>query len=49
MAFSDTIAELKNIDGEDFKRLGTSPVLLRGGLIAIAMVVTLGLIGTLVT
>lgn len=44
MAFSDTIAELKNIDGEDFKRLGTSPVLLRAGLILLAMVVTLGLI-----
>jgi len=48
MAFTDTFAELKNIDGEDFKRLGTSPILLRVGLIAIAMVVTLGLIGNFV-
>ena len=26
MAFSDTIAELQKIDGEDFKRVGTAPV-----------------------
>ena len=48
MAFSDTIAELNKIDGEDFKRLGTSPVLLRFGLIALAMIVTIGLIGNFV-
>jgi len=36
MAFSDTFAELQNIDGEDFKRIGTAPVLLRGFLILIA-------------
>ncbi|MEE9332966.1 MAG: type 4a pilus biogenesis protein PilO [Granulosicoccaceae bacterium] len=48
MALTDTFAELKNIDGEDFKRLGTSPILLRTGLIAIAMIVTLGLIGNFV-
>ena len=48
MAFSDTIAELNNIDGEDFKRLGTSPALLRFGLIALAMIVTIGLIGNFV-
>jgi len=48
MAFSDSINELKNIDGEDFKRLGTAPILLRGGLIAIAMVVTVGLIGNFI-
>ncbi len=45
MAFSDTIAELKNIDGEDFKRLGTAPILLRVALIAVAMAVTIALIG----
>lgn len=36
MAFSDAIADLKRIDGEDFKRIGTAPVLLRGGLILLA-------------
>ncbi len=48
MALTDTFAELKNIDGEDFKRLGTSPILLRVGLVAIAMIVTVGLIGNFV-
>ncbi len=48
MALTDTFAELKNIDGEDFKRLGTSPILLRTGLIAVAMIVTVGLIGNFV-
>jgi len=33
MAFSDAISDLQNIDGEDFKRLGTAPVLLRGFLV----------------
>ena len=36
MAFSDTIAELQNIDGEDFKRIGNAPVILRGFLILLA-------------
>lgn len=36
MAFSDTIAELQNIDGEDFKRIGTAPVILRGFLTLLA-------------
>lgn len=48
MALTDTFAELKNIDGEDFKRLGTSPILLRAGLVAVAMIVTVGLIGNFV-
>jgi len=48
MAFTDTFAELKNIDSEDFKRLGTSPILLRAGLVAVAMIVTIGLIGNFV-
>lgn len=29
MAFSDAINDMKSIDGEDFKRLGTSPIILR--------------------
>ena len=29
MAFSDTFSELQKIDSEDFKRIGTAPVLLR--------------------
>lgn len=33
MGFSDTINDLQNIDGEDFKRIGTAPLALRGMLI----------------
>ncbi len=29
MAFSDAFNDMKSIDGEDFKRLGTSPIILR--------------------
>ncbi len=29
MAFSDAINEMKSIDGEEYKRLGTSPIILR--------------------
>ena len=29
MAFSNAIADMKSVDGEDFKRLGTSPIILR--------------------
>ena len=36
MAFSDTIEDLQNIDGEDFKRIGTAPVILRGFLVLLA-------------
>lgn len=36
MAFSDTISELQKIDGEDFKRIGTAPVILRGFLTLLA-------------
>ena len=42
MAFSDTFAELQKIDGEDFKRIGTAPVVLRGFLIIIACTVVIG-------
>jgi len=37
MAFSDAISDMKSIDGEDFKRLGTSPILLRILLIVLAV------------
>lgn len=36
MAFSDTIAELQKIDGEDFKRIGTAPLALRAILTVLA-------------
>lgn len=42
MAFSDTIAELQNIDGEDFKRIGTAPVVLRAFLIILACAAVIG-------
>jgi len=42
MAFSDTIAELQKIDGEDFKRIGTAPVILRGFCVILACVAVLG-------
>jgi len=37
MAFSNAITDLQSIDGEDFKRLGTAPVLLRALLIILAV------------
>ncbi|MFK7890153.1 MAG: type 4a pilus biogenesis protein PilO [Granulosicoccus sp.] len=36
MAFNNTLAELKSIDGEDFKRIGTAPVALRGFVVILA-------------
>ncbi len=42
MAFSDTIAELQKIDGEDFKRIGTAPVALRAFLIILACAAVIG-------
>ena len=42
MAFSDTIAELQNIDGEDFKRIGTAPVILRTILVLLACAAVIG-------
>jgi len=37
MAFSDALADMKSIDGDDFKRLGTSPILLRILLVLVAV------------
>ena len=42
MAFSDTVAELQRIDGEDFKRIGTAPVALRVLLVIAACAAVLG-------
>lgn len=42
MAFSDSIAELQKIDGEDFKRIGTAPVALRAVLIILACAALIG-------
>lgn len=42
MAFSDTFAELQKIDGEDFKRIGTAPVALRGILCILACAAVIG-------
>lgn len=42
MAFSDSIKELRNIDGEDFKRIGTGPVALRIFLIILACAAVIG-------
>ncbi|MFK8082083.1 MAG: type 4a pilus biogenesis protein PilO [Granulosicoccus sp.] len=36
MGFSSTISDLQKIDGEDFKRIGTAPIALRGILIILA-------------
>jgi len=43
MAFKDTIAEIQRIDQEDFKRIGTAPVALRGLLILAGCAAVLGL------
>ncbi len=37
MAFSNAISDMKSIDGEDFKRLGTAPILLRILLVILAV------------
>lgn len=42
MAFSDTFSELQKIDGEDFKRIGTAPVALRGFLILLGCAAVIG-------
>lgn len=42
MGFSDTFSELQKIDGEDFKRIGTAPVLLRGFLIVLSCAAVIG-------
>lgn len=38
MASSNAFTDLKTIDGEDFKRLGTAPILLRVGLVVLAVI-----------
>jgi len=42
MGFSDTFTELQKIDGEDFKRIGTAPVALRGILIVLGCAAVIG-------
>lgn len=42
MALSDSIAELRNIDGEDFKRIGTGPIALRIFLLILAFAAVIG-------
>ncbi len=42
MGFSDTFNELQKIDGEDFKRIGTAPVALRGILIIFGCAAVIG-------
>ena len=42
MGFSNTINELQNIDGEDFKRIGTAPLALRGILIVLGCAAVIG-------
>lgn len=41
MASSNAFTDLKSIDGEDFKRLGTAPILLRIGLVVLAVIAVL--------
>jgi len=41
MAFSNALSDMKSIDGEDFKRLGTAPIILRFLLILLAIGVVL--------
>ncbi len=42
MAFKDTIDELQRIDQEDFKRIGTAPVALRGLLVVAGCAAVIG-------
>ncbi len=44
MAFKDAFAEMQHIDGEDFKRLGTAPIILRGLIILVLGAVAIGAI-----
>ena len=45
MAFSNAISDMKSIDGEDFKRLGTAPIILRILLIILAIAAVLAAAG----
>jgi len=47
MAFSDTFGELQKIDGEDFKRIGTAPVVLKGIICILACAAVIGAISHL--
>jgi len=42
MGFSNTINELRNIDGEDFKRIGTAPLALRSILVIAGCAAVIG-------
>lgn len=42
MGFSNTFTDLQKIDGEDFKRIGTAPVALRGILIVLGCAAVIG-------
>ncbi len=44
MSFKNAIDELQKIDGEDFKRIGTGPIALRGALIIAGCAVAIGAI-----
>lgn len=41
MAFSNAISDMQSLDTEDFKRLGTAPIILRGLLVLAAVAVVL--------
>jgi len=47
MAFSDTFSDLQKIDGEDFKRIGTAPVVLKGIICILACAAVIGAISHL--
>lgn len=42
MALSDTISDLRNLDGEDLKRLGTAPWILRAFLMLLLAAIVIG-------
>jgi type IV pilus assembly protein PilO len=42
MSFKNAIDEIQKIDGEDFKRIGTGPIALRGALIIAGCAVVIG-------
>ena len=44
MSFKTAIDELQNIDGEDFKRIGTAPIALRGALVIVGCAAVIGAI-----
>lgn len=42
MSFKNAIDELHKVDGEDFKRIGTAPIALRGALVVVGCAVVIG-------